>query len=250
MVQAFLFFLLVMAGSPHAGEPETIKPQDFVTISKNVSASMSVTEKKVREAAVRVRTPGAPGHGSGSLVNYKGLQFVFTAEHVVDDPYTRIYIVEKYGVQKLGALVYADPIHDIALLYLPEKFNNIEGIKFEPYSRVLGIGEEVTFSGFPSNHQLMTVRGRVAGYEVIKPGGTQMVIHTYGWFGSSGSAVYTAKGKLAGILWGIDLEYPGESEMPQIIEDMMWVVPIKNLKIEKAVEMVCENFNTGLRACK
>jgi len=250
MVRAFLFFLLVMVSSPHAGEPETVKPQDFVTISKNISASMSGTEKKVREAAVRVRTPDAPGHGSGSLVNYKGLQFVFTAEHVVDDPYTAIYIVEKYGVQKLGALVYADPIHDIALLYLPEKFNNIEGMKFEPYSRVLEVGEEVTFSGFPSSHQLMTVRGRVAGYEVIKPGGTQMVIHTYGWFGSSGSAVYTAKGKLAGILWGIDLEYPGESETPQIIEDMMWVVPIKNLKIDKAVEMVCENFNTGLRACK
>ncbi len=250
MIRAFLFFLLVMVSSPHAGEPETVKPQDFVTISKNISASMSGTEKKVREAAVRVRTPDAPGHGTGSLVNYKGLHFVFTAEHVVDDPYTRIYIVEKYGVQKLGALVYADPIHDIAVLYLPEKFNNIEGIKFEPYNRVLEVGEEVTFSGFPSNHQLMTVRGRVAGYEVIKHGGTQMIIHTYGWFGSSGSVVYTSKGKIAGILWGIDLEYPGESETPQIIEDMMWVVPIKNLKIDKAVEMVCENFNTGLRACK
>ena len=250
MFQALLFFLLVMVGSPHASEPEIVKPQDFITISKNVSASMSGTEKKVREAAVRVRSPDNPGHGTGSLVNYKGLQFVFTAEHVVDDPYTSIYIVEKYGVQKLGALVYADPIHDIAVLYLPEKFNNIEGIKFEPYNRVLEVGEEVTFSGFPSNHQLMTVRGRVAGYEVIKHGGTQMIIHTYGWFGSSGSVVYTSNGKIAGILWGIDLEYPRGSETPQIIEDMMWVVPIKNLKIEKAVEMVCENFNTGLRACK
>ena len=251
MFQALLFLsLLFISGSPATAISADPNSQDFVTISKNVSALMSGTEKKVREAAVRVRTPDKPGHGSGSLVNHKGLQFVFTAEHVVDDPYTSIYLVEKYGVQKLGVLVYADDIHDIAILYLPEKFNNIEGIKFEPYSRVLEVGEEVTFSGFPSSHQLMTVRGRVAGYEVIRPAGTQMIIHTYGWFGSSGSAVYTAKGKLAGILWGIDLEYPGESETPQIIEDMMWVVPIKNLKIEKAVEMVCENFNTGLRACR
>ena len=250
MCQAFLFFLLIIVDSPFASESEIVKPQDFITVSKNVSASMSNTERKVREAAVRVRTPDSPGHGSGSLVNYKGLQFVFTAEHVVNDLHTAIYIVEKYGVQKLGALVYADEEHDIAVLYLPEKFNNIEGIKFEPYSKVLEIGEEVTFSGFPSNHQIMTVRGRVAGYEHIKSGGTQIIIHTYGWFGSSGSAVYTAKGKLAGILWGLDLEYPGGSETPQIIEDMMWVIPIKNLKIEEAVEMVCENFNTGLRACK
>ena len=250
MYKAFLFLsLLFISGQAHTANTENIKPQDFVTVSKTIGASISSTEKKVREAAVRVRTAGQPGHGSGSLINYKGLQFVFTAEHVVDDPYTAIYIVEKYGVQKLGVIVYADEVHDIAVLYLPEKFNNIEGIKFEPYNRVLGVGEEVTFSGFPSSHQLMTVRGRVAGYEVIKPGGTQMVIHTYGWFGSSGSAVYTAKGKLAGILWGIDLEYPS-GDTPQIIEDMMWVVPIKNLKMERAVEMVCENFNTGLRACK
>ena len=39
-------------------------------------------------------------------------------------------------------------------------------------------------------------------------------------------------------------------ETPQIIEDMMWVIPIKNLKIEEAIEVVCDNFNTGLRACR
>jgi S1-C subfamily serine protease len=250
MYRVLLFLsLLFISSSPHASVGDIQKPQDFVTVSKNVNASMTGTEKKVREAAVRVRTPNKPGHGSGSLINYKDIQLVFTAEHVVDDEHTSIYIVEKHGVQKLGIIVYADKVHDIAVLYLSERFSNIEGIKFEPYDRVLQIGEEVTFSGYPSNHQLMTVRGRVAGYENIGPGGTQMVIHTYGWFGSSGSAVYTSRGKLAGILWGIDLEYPNDN-VAQIIEDMMWVVPIKNLKMDKVVEIVCENYNTGQRACK
>jgi S1-C subfamily serine protease len=248
MYKALLFLsLLFVSGTPKAGTPENVQPQDFVTISKNMNAAMTVTEKKVRESAVKVKTMS--GHGSGSLIAYKDLQFVFTAEHVVDDGVNPVYLIEKFGMQRLGIVVYTDEIHDIAVLYVPEPFTSIKAIKFDPYSRILGIGEEVTFSGYPSNHQLMTVRGRVAGYESINPGGTQIIIHTYGWFGSSGSAVYTARGKLAGILWGIDLEYPA-GDTPQIIEDMMWVVPIKNLKIEEAIEVVCDNFNTGLRACR
>jgi|TARA_Y100000310_G_scaffold343669_1_gene452381 S1-C subfamily serine protease len=250
MYTAFLFLsLMFVSPSIEAMPPENVQPQDFITISRNINAAMTATEQKVREAAVKVKTTEG-GHGSGSLIAYKDLQFVFTAEHVVDDGINPVYLIEKFGMQRLGIVVYADEVHDIAVLYLPEPFTSIKAIKFEPYSRILEIGEEVTFSGYPSNHQLMTVRGRVAGYEHIKPGGTQIIIHTYGWFGSSGSAVYTARGKLAGILWGIDLEYPGGMETPQIIEDMMWVIPIKNLKIEEAIEVVCDNFNTGLRACR
>jgi len=188
------------------------------------------------------------GHGSGALIQHKDIQLVFTAEHVVDDPHTQTYIIEKFGVKKLAILVYADGVHDIAVLYLPEKFEDFKAMKFDPSKEILRVGSEVTFSGYPSNHQLMTVRGRVAGYEYLRQSGTQIIIHTYGWFGSSGSVVFTEKGKIAGILWGVDVEYP--NDWPQIIEDMMWVVPIKNLNFDKAVQTVCENYNTGLRACK
>ena len=250
MYKAFLFLsLLFVSAPPHASPSENTKPPDFVTLSKNSNAKMTATEKKVRLAAVRVQSSEG-GHGSGSLIAYKGLQFVLTAEHVVDDEYTPIYMIEKYGVHRLAIKVYADKEHDIAVLYLPEGFTHIKAIKFEPYNRILEIGEEVTFSGYPSSHQLMTIRGRVAGYESVgEKGGTQIIIHTYGWLGSSGSAIYTSKGKIAGILWGIDIEYPLD-DRPRLVEDMMWVVPIKNLKIDQAVETVCENFNTGLKACR
>jgi len=249
MYKMFLF-LSVLAASVFITtvEAKDNTAEELVTISTNVNSPMTGTEKKVRDAAVKVSGPNG-GHGSGSLIAYKDIQLVLTADHVVDDEFIKVYKIEKFGVQKLAIIVYSDPDCDIAVLYLPEKFDNFKPMKFEPYDKILKVGEEVTFSGYPSNHQLMTIRGRVAGYENISPGGTQMVIHTYGWFGSSGSAVYTSKGKIAGILWGIDLEYP-TGDLAQIVEDMMWVVPIKNLKIEKAIETVCDNFNTGLKACK
>jgi len=241
-----LMMMSLLLGNAH---PQDLAQQaDYVTVSENINAKAPITktEMAVREAAVKVITQN--GHGSGALIQHKDLQFVFTAEHVVDDLHTKNYKIEKFGVHKMGVVVYADADHDIAVLYLPEKFEEFKAMKFEPSKQILEVGSEVTFSGYPSNHQLMTVRGRVAGYEHLRKSGTQIIIHTYGWFGSSGSVVFTAKGKIAGILWGVDVEHP--NDWPQIIEDMMWVVPIKNLNFEKAVQTVCENYNTGLRACK
>ena len=241
-----LMMMSLLLGNAHPQDPA--QQADYVTVSENINAKAPITKTEiaVREAAVKVVT--RPGHGSGALIQHKDIQLVFTAEHVVDDPRTQTYIIEKFGVKKLAILVYADGVHDIAVLYLPEKFEDFKAMKFDPSKEILRVGSEVTFSGYPSNHQLMTVRGRVAGYEYLRQSGTQIIIHTYGWFGSTGSVVFTEKGKIAGILWGVDVEYP--NDWPQIIEDMMWVVPIKNLNFDKAVQTVCENYNTGLRACK
>lgn len=227
---------------------EYLHPTDHITVSENINATapMTKTEMQVRDASVKVVTYS--GHGSGALIQYKDMQFVFTAEHVVDDRHTRNYKIEKFGVNKMGVVVYADPVHDIAILYLPEKFEEFKPMKFEAHKDIIPVGAEVTFSGYPSNHQLMTVRGRVAGYEHLRKAGTQIIIHTYGWFGSSGSVVFTEKGHIAGILWGVDVEHP--NDWPQIIEDMVWVVPIKNLNFEAAIATACENYNSGQRACK
>ena len=60
-----------------------------------ISSQMSETEAKVRNAAVRVVTTRG-GHGSGSLIQYKDLQLVLTAQHIADEVIgTRYRIIHK-----------------------------------------------------------------------------------------------------------------------------------------------------------
>ena len=142
-----------------------------------ISTEMSNAEKKVREAAVRVITSGG-GHGSGSLIKYKGLTLVLTAQHVADGVLGTDYWVMRDGEVKKSILVHGDPLHDIAILYMVEQFQNVEPLKYAPRAELAPVGQEITYSGFPSSHQLMTFRGRVAGYEILNGSGVQILLHT------------------------------------------------------------------------
>ena len=138
-----------------------------------------------------------------------------------------------------GRLV-ADAGDDIAVLYLPEKFNSIEPMKYKPTKKISSVSERVTYSGFPSSHKLMTIRGRVAGYGDKEESGKQIILHTYGWFGCSGSVIYNTSGEIVGVLWGVDAEYyPSVA----VIEDMIWVVPIQELDIQIPINRICKYNN-------
>lgn len=212
-----------------------------------VSSVMSATEEKVRAAAVRVvATRG--GHGSGSLVKYKGLTLVITAKHVANGSLGTIYYIMTNNETKAAILVYLDPNHDMSLLYLPEDFVTAEPLKFSTKNEIASVGEEITYSGFPSSHQLMTFRGRVAGYETLEGPGLQILLHTHGWFGCSGSLVYDNDGDIVGILWGIDTAKTGYG--PQIIENMVWVQPIQALDLDRSLASLCASLQTKVRACR
>ena len=214
--------------------------------NKAVSASMTNVEQEVRNAAVRVVTPTG-GHGSGSLIWYNGAQFVITAEHVADDEMGTAYQLTHQNERVMGVLIYADKVHDIALLAIPRPFATATPMKYEPVKRVVEVGSEITYSGFPSRHSLMTFRGRVSGYEYKRGEGTQIIIHTYGWFGCSGSGVYDQKGNLIGVLYGVDVEYRPDY---QVQENMIWVSPISNLNIERAIGPWCEAINHESPPCR
>ena len=82
------------------------------------------------------------------------------------------------------------------------------------------INSILIYTGFPSGHDLLTFQGNLAGFEDI-PGMNRrsMIVHTYGWFGSSGSCLFNSRGKLVGILWGVDVE---RFTMPQAQEDLIY----------------------------
>ena len=243
--------MLILSTVASAAELSTIIPiLNTSMTTEPVSSTMTQIEQKVRSAAVKVVKSGSrTGHGSGALVIYKGLTLVFTAQHVANGMPGSTYYAMKNGEVKEAVLIYSDRLHDISILYLLEEFNYAKPLKYSPRKDILEVGEEITYSGFPSDHKLMTFRGRVAGYEVLSDAGMQILLHTHGWFGCSGSLVYDSAGDVVGILWGIDVEYKPSGDA-QGIDNLMWVSPIQNLNMKFALSPFCDAKNNKHRACR
>ena len=90
----------------------------------------------------------------------------------------------------------------------------------------------------------MSFSGRVAGYELMHDGSTNILLHTYGYFGCSGSVIYNVEKEIVGILWGIDKGAIAP------IEDMIWVSPIQNLNLELSLRGLCQTLRNQPRACR
>lgn len=227
---------------PNTGTYTPDKPNE------TISSSMSTIETRIRSAAVRVTVPYTGGHGSGSYIKYKDVHIVFTAQHVSSGDLGSNYLVTYKQESHIGTLVYSDPQNDIAILYLLTPFRTIEPMKFNPLEEVANVGTSIVYSGYPSTHKLMSFTGRVAGYADGEGIGKQIILQTYGWFGCSGSMIYTLKGQQVGVLYGVDVEhYPNT----QVQENMIWVVPINKVKIDKALSDFCRGYpGKRPKACK
>jgi len=241
----FLFLMCAMffAGNTAQGAPDGFAPRHP---TEKVSKELSSIERSVRNAAVKVVTPRG-GHGSGSLIRYKDLTMVFTARHVTDRALGTRYLITKSNEQLTAVLIYGSTTADIAVLLLEGEFrdNNIKPMSWE-VTKTYEIGKNIVYAGYPSHHQLMSFNGRIVGYGKDSMD-THLIVNTYGWFGCSGSVMYDEKGKIIGILYGVDVEYyPGI----QINENMIWVAPIKHINIEEAIKPFCRGTMKKYRACQ
>jgi S1-C subfamily serine protease len=240
-------FLSIVFGSllfaaAHASEAIEAHVPDARTIE--ISAHMSEAEMAVRGAAVRITRLDEGGHGSGSLVQYKDLQLVLTAQHVADAIIGTPYRITHDGEIREGILIYSNDAHDIAVLWVQLPWPRGHALKWNPSTEVAAVGSKITYSGFPAAHSLMSFRGRVAGYELMPDGSTNILLHTYGFFGCSGSVIYNADKEIIGILWGID------SARGLPVEDMIWVSPIQNLNLDLSLRGLCQTLRNEPRACR
>jgi len=211
---------------------------------EKVSKSLSVVERKVRGAAVKVVTGG--GHGSGTVIQYKDLTLVLTAKHVADGVLGSSYLVANKDEQRNAILIYQSREHDIAVLLVQTEFRYLKPMPWKP-TKNYDVGTDIVYSGHPSWHKLMSFEGRIAGYEQDSVAGTQLIVNTYGWFGCSGSGIYNTDGELIGILYGVDVQYAYGA---QIQENMIWVAPIKNINIDTALDAFCRGSIKNYKACK
>ena len=214
-----------------------------VSTSGNVElASLSRVEANVRGAAVKVLVPGG-GHGSGTYVRINGLDIILTARHVVDRE--GVYTIKAGDEEVSGIVVYRNDEHDIAAILI-DGMETRQPMRFRPIDDVTDVGEETVYSGYPSDHNLLTFRGMVVGYASHGDLGRSIIVHTFGWFGCSGSGVYDNRGRLIGILWGVDAQ--GTPFGGQIIEDVLWIAPSSEIDIEELMRSAC-TIKLGSEQC-
>tara|TARA_R110002020_G_scaffold20573_2_gene70267 strand:+ start:3496 stop:4236 length:741 start_codon:yes stop_codon:yes gene_type:complete len=240
-----LLIMLISTVAYASPEINTYTPEKPI---ENINADMPSIEKKVREAALKITAPFTGGHGSGSYIKYKDLHLVFTAQHVADGALGMNYLTTYKQESHIATLIYSDPVNDIAVLYLRAEFRTVEPMKFNPLKLPANIGTSIIYSGYPSTHKLMSFTGRVAGYASGPGVGKEIILQTYGWFGCSGSMIYTLKGQQVGILYGVDIEYYPHT---QVQENMIWVAPISDVNIDKAIKSFCGGYvGKPPKACK
>ena len=228
-----VFFLCFAVSAHSKTSHKTIALSDVI---QNASLTpLSHVESRVRNSAVKVLV-GDSGHGSGTYVTYKKMHFIITAAHVVrlnEQP----KIKTEEGEEAVGKVVYVDNVADIAVILI-SKLGTRTPISFSMSRLLPKIGTEITYSGYPSDHDLLTFRGYVTGFENSERRGRIILIHSYGWPGVSGAGVFDAQGNLIGVAFAVDV---GHHETFQLIEDVVWITPIDNLDLDLLMTKACKH---------
>ena len=189
-----------------------------------VSVKRDSVLKKSRDASVEVSSYDHYGNlvgGSGAYIKYKDSYYILTAAHVVSD--SSVAMVS-HGKEKIIAEVfYCDEVSDIALLSIEGMFTRVAlDWRVAPPE----IGGRVLYTGFPNMYDDLTIEGYISGTH-----SGRLIIHSYAWGGASGSVVLDRRGRIIGVVSAIDIGH-GVSGHVQLVEDLVVVVPISELKIK------------------
>jgi S1-C subfamily serine protease len=214
--------------------PDIVQTQRKVEVRDSLGAvlevidaiNLTITEKRTRQAAVKVRSLLYGGHGSGTYMVAYDRRIVTTAAHVVRNESTML-IEGRDGEAVIGKVIFTDVSVDIAFLVVPE-IKSRTAIRYRPemkYDERL-VGKNLTYTGFPSHHDLLTIRGYVSALEH-----NMIVSNMFGWFGSSGSGVFDQSGRYLGCVSGIDVGRYGMGQRVPI-EEIVWVAPISQIDHE------------------
>jgi len=176
-----------------------------------------------RNAAVEIISYNSDGNkisGSGAYVVYKSKHYILTAAHVVSE--SPVAMIKNDEETILGNVSFVDVSSDVALVSIEGMFTSTP-ISWN-VSKNIKVGSETYYSGYPNSYTLLTIEGKVAGFDK-----DMMIIHSYVWRGASGSAVLDKKGKIIGVISAVDVgtDIVG---MPTIIEDVGLVVPVHSVQ--------------------
>ena len=227
---------------------ETARHPDMSEISalsnnarNDSSAHQQQALERSRRSTVQVLS-AAPDHSlasqSGTYLQIYGRYFVITTAHGLlgDCGSTKIY-----ANSTLHNCVYFTEVNaevDYAIIEV-EKLVELEPVRIpkeipfgnREWKEELAIMSRVFYTGYPNSVGPLTVDGHVAGYD-----DEYVFLNSYAWSGSSGSGVFSKSGKYVGYVIAIDI---GQTHygMPQIIEDVVLIVPAFRINWESARQL-------------
>ena len=115
VVLLFWAFCLSSFASEEGNSTNLVNDSSVSSMGVQDVASLRGSERRIREAAVKVISGG--GHGSGTYIRYRGFHLVLTAAHVTEgsigDPYE---IQGDSSGSVVGVLVYQDRDLDVAAI--------------------------------------------------------------------------------------------------------------------------------------
>jgi len=189
---------------------------------------------QMTNAAVKVSSSDG-SYGTGTYFKYRSTRFVLTARHVVEGS-GQVFIEINPFNRVPATVAYVDQDRDIAILTC-EELPGRQPIRYRD-REIPRQGVNLFYTGYPSRHDLLTITGTVAGYEVW--GKNKIIMHSYGWPGASGSAVFDSRGRVVGVLIAVDV-----SQMQihghfadRIVEDIVWIEPLEEIEIRKIVRSI------------
>ena len=203
----------------------TVEVTDYLGSALQVldASNLTLVEHRTRSAAVKVRSLTKGGHGSGTYMVAYGRRIVVTAAHVVRSE-SLMAIDGRDGETVVGQVVLVDHQVDLAYLVVPE-METRTAVRYRPVMRYNDrlVGLNITYTGFPSHHDLLTIRGYIAAMER-----NMIVSNMFGWFGSSGSGVFDSRGRYLGCVSGIDMGMFGLGfRIP--LEEIVWIAPTSRI---------------------
>ena len=197
-IKHLLLFGLLFLGC--SGEVLKTGEQKSSLVSAPAS-TVSGLERVSRQSSVKiyVLNDSSVGHGSGTYFVYRDQHFVLTAYHVTEGGQN---IIGELGdfILPLTPFVHNE-LSDIAILTV-SPYPNAKPFKLRLASQNnIKIGQRVLYTGYPNLTGPLTIYGTVAGFSVDN----SIILQSYAWGGASGSAVLDYKGRLIGVVNGIEV---------------------------------------------
>jgi len=246
LFKIFMAALLIFAGcgNTNQAEPITVVAEpaqvqcvlevgESSTHNASLSRRMRRTSEASREAAVIVRSMDGMVRGSGTYFTLNGHHIIVTAAHVIQgNPLSYIMTEEGEMTVAVTSYVMNEGEQDLAILLLAEQIESRTPMGLEiltDYSSL--VGETLVYTGYPGHHDRMTIFGQVAGVER-----GHVIVNSYAWPGSSGSAVFDDRGRLVGIVKAIDVNRSPWG--PQLTEDIVWLYPMQSIDLSKVTKFL------------
>ena len=200
-------------------------------ISNEYSAEYKDAIEKSRYSAVQVDSMGGAlllvSSTTATYFTAKGKHYIITVEHGIHGPCALLRV--KYDNESYTCKEYVklDAANDYAIIEIDGPIADRQPIKIpqdlpqgSQWKASYSILNKIIYTGYPNSVGPLTLKGDVIGYA----NSDYLYVFSHAYMGSSGSGVFSAKGKYIGIVSAIDI---GQTEFGvDILENVVLVTPV------------------------